>query len=858
MRATASILALLIGTVVAHRADAQAGFSPPKLASRPKAFYPQEFARAGVEGTVTVDFLVGEDGGVEKILSVQSPDPRLTLLAAMQLKQWRFTPATKGGVPVKSAMRVPMVFRPRPDSSPAGLATTAMSDGLEEMKYGDYDDAIDAFTEALRLESDSARVLAERARAHALRAQSGRAVRAEAGTPPRGPGFGVPGTLAFGGLRPSPGPAPPDPAGGATQLKLSHELKEHDPGKDRADAIADLTEAIRLDPGNPEYREARGLGYQVLGDTTRAILDFDAEIRLAPDSAAGYAARAAVERLLHRDEEALDDGAQVLRFEPANAGVLYETARILYQRGDYTGAAARLEKAVAVNPGAADAQNLLAWLRAACPDPALRDGRQAVAHATEACAAAKWGNYAYLDTLAAAYAETGDFDHAAYWENESLSFPVRAAGEKAGMRDRLGLYRRRAAYREPAPDAKANAWEDLSYHTFQTVWGTVNDSYFDPGFGGVDWAAVRERYRGRLTEAGDRAKLRALLQAMLGELHRTHFSILPGEGAVFDPSERSRIGSIGTEEAFIEGQVVFTEVRPGMPGAAAGIRPGDAVLGMDGVDMEPLLASLAKAGCPPGRVGLYMTGFVEFRLGGAVGSKIRLRLEAPGGGVRDVAVTSAPADGIWSDPVGSFPSEPVRIVARRGADGVAELRFSAFVPQLMKGVRDLLRSLAPTDVLVLDLRGNPGGISDMACGISGLLSDHEFSLGAMHMRKGLETLDVYPQPPVFRGAVAVLVDGQTASTGEILAAGLQESRRARIFGEKTAGAALPSLFKRLPSGDLFQYAIADTTTPAGSLIEGNGVTPDEGIARTRADLAAGRDPVAAAARRWLEKERRLE
>jgi len=101
----------------------------------------------------------------------------------------------------------------------------------------------------------------------------------------------------------------------------------------------------------------------------------------------------------------------------------------------------------------------------------------------------------------------------------------------------------------------------------------------------------------------------------------------------------------------------------------------------------------------------------------------------------------------------------------------------------------------------------------------------------------------------------VLIDCGSASTSEIMAAGLQEAKRARVFGETSPGAALPSLFKALPTGDLLQYAIADLQTPLGVLIEGRGVVPDEIVSRTLADLAGGRDPVLEAARRWLETAR---
>jgi carboxyl-terminal processing protease len=292
-----------------------------------------------------------------------------------------------------------------------------------------------------------------------------------------------------------------------------------------------------------------------------------------------------------------------------------------------------------------------------------------------------------------------------------------------------------------------------------------------------------------------------------------------------------------------------------MPGAAAGIRPGDAVRRLDGLDLAPILLSLEKAGYPRARAGLYLAQFVESRLSGRVGSKVKLTLAGPSGPTREVAVTCGPAEGAWSEPIGSFPSEPIRIETSRGKDGVALLRFTAFVPQVMRQIRTLIRSLAPADALVIDLRGNPGGITAMACGVSGLLTDKDFSLGAMHMRKGIENFDVYSQAGAFGGPVAVLVDGRTASTAEILAAGLRDGGRARIFGERSAGAALPSLFKRLPNGDLFQYAVADTTTPRGAMIEGEGVAPDVTILRSQADIASGRDPVEDAARDWIERER---
>jgi carboxyl-terminal processing protease len=80
---------------------------------------------------------------------------------------------------------------------------------------------------------------------------------------------------------------------------------------------------------------------------------------------------------------------------------------------------------------------------------------------------------------------------------------------------------------------------------------------------------------------------------------------------------------------------------------------------------------------------------------------------------------------------------------------------------------------------------------------------------------------------------------------------MQAIGRARIFGERTAGQALPATLLRLPSGDVLMYVVADFTAPDGSRIEGRGVIPDAAIPLDRRALLAGRDPAYEAAVAWL-------
>jgi carboxyl-terminal processing protease len=107
---------------------------------------------------------------------------------------------------------------------------------------------------------------------------------------------------------------------------------------------------------------------------------------------------------------------------------------------------------------------------------------------------------------------------------------------------------------------------------------------------------------------------------------------------------------------------------------------------------------------------------------------------------------------------------------------------------------------------------------------------------------------------VYPGPLAILVDGLSLSTSEVMAGGMQDIGRARVFGTRTGGAALPSLIERLPNGDGFQFAVANYISASGRVLEGQGVIPDEEVSLDRATLLAGKDPVIEAAVRWIESQ----
>jgi C-terminal processing protease CtpA/Prc len=203
---------------------------------------------------------------------------------------------------------------------------------------------------------------------------------------------------------------------------------------------------------------------------------------------------------------------------------------------------------------------------------------------------------------------------------------------------------------------------------------------------------------------------------------------------------------------------------------------------------------------------------------------------------------------------GNLPEQRIIFESRQLSSGAGYIRFNEFLDpvSIMPQVEAALKKFAKAPGVILDLRGNPGGIGIMAMGIAGFFVDKPgHKLGEMKMRESTLKFVIFPRPETYQGKLAILVDGGSASTTEILAQGLQDLERARIFGSRTAGAALPSDIVRLPNGDGFQYAQASYTSDKGRILEGNGVTPDVEVRQTQEATLAGRDLVIEAAETWI-------
>jgi tetratricopeptide (TPR) repeat protein len=235
-------------------------------------------------------------------------------------------------------------------------------------------------------------------------------------------------------------------------------------------AIADENEAIRLNPRNTLAYHNRARAWREKKDYDKSLADFDQALELRNPSEktlvlgdAELTLGAESNQMINmgslilsergrtwtakRDyEKAIEDYTEAIRLDPNYQGPFRLRRRVWEKQGEWPKAVAELEGIIKAGSPPASIENEYARLRATCPLDKFRDGREAVKHATIACESGKWKIAIFLDTLAAAYAETGDFDKAI--ESEQKALAVADAKTAGDFTARMKLYQGRQPYHQ--------------------------------------------------------------------------------------------------------------------------------------------------------------------------------------------------------------------------------------------------------------------------------------------------------------------------------------------------------------------------------------------------------------------------
>jgi tetratricopeptide (TPR) repeat protein len=256
--------------------------------------------------------------------------------------------------------------------------------------------------------------------------------------------MGVPSTS-----RPTSTAVPTD-MGGNVVRGIAAELSQ-----DYKEAVKLLTHAIEEEHGEVVKlalaHRFRGLAYKHLGRRDEALADFLEVIRIQPQLDLGYYDAGVIYNLTNRYKEAVDAMTRAIDLRHDDRGLARrksERGNAYFHLGQFKRAQEDFVAAVRLDPRDPDVLNNAAWFRATCPDPAFRNGKEAVELASRACQLEKWKDADQIDTLAAAHAEAGNFAEAERYQLKALSLLSADEALRAKFQARLKQYRGKQPVRQ--------------------------------------------------------------------------------------------------------------------------------------------------------------------------------------------------------------------------------------------------------------------------------------------------------------------------------------------------------------------------------------------------------------------------
>lgn len=213
------------------------------------------------------------------------------------------------------------------------------------------------------------------------------------------------------------------------------------------DAVDHYTKMLDEDPNNDVWFAFRGWARFRNGNTAEALKDYSEAIRLRPEAPHWFSNRGLIHLESKKLDDAISDFSSSIEMAPGNELPHRNRALAYSRKKDWAKAVEDYAKAAEINPESSVSQNGLAWLLSTAPDDKVRNGKRAVEAAKKACELTDHKNGGFLDTLAAAYAEAGEFDKAVEWQEKALKAGDMPIKDLDAAKKRLELFKQKKPYR---------------------------------------------------------------------------------------------------------------------------------------------------------------------------------------------------------------------------------------------------------------------------------------------------------------------------------------------------------------------------------------------------------------------------
>ncbi len=345
------------------------------------------------------------------------------------------------------------------------------------------------------------------------------------------------------------------------------------------------------------------------------------------------------------------------------------------------------------------------------------------------------------------------------------------------------------------------ALKDSPKAVLDEAWQIVNREYVDGTFNRTNWLELRQQLLGRNYSSREQAY--TALRGALEKLEDPYTRFMdPQQFESLTNQTSGELSGVGMRLEIQEKTKVLTVLEPieNSPAVKAGIKSGDQLLAIDG---KPTFGMTIEEA----------SGLIR----GAVGTEVKLRLMRDGGKELNLKITRARIE---------LPA--VRYgLNQEGSRKIGYIRLSEFsshaADQMRKAIEDLKAQKAQG--FVLDLRGNPGGLLQASIEISRMWMNSGAIVKTVD-RNGKSDQETTDQTAITDLPLAVLVDGNSASSSEILTGALQDNKRATVIGTQTFGKALVQSVHQLSDGSGLAVTIAHYYTPRGTDISHKGIKPD--------------------------------